>query len=173
MYYYFDFRAERKHHTPGVVARSLLRQYLQHQVELPDSILNIQERHGRRGNEVDDQVWVDELLSQLQASKQAYIVFDAWDECADRTNTAEFVRRLNTSRAQVLMTSRPISDTVLSSEANISIEVSAQSADLKTYLEARITDNEDLGSLLHSSLKDEITAKVIEHAAGVYVVAGI
>lgn len=121
------------------------------------------------------------LMSILEAETKTYsrvfIVVDALDEFypeEDRRNLLEELRSLTENRSVKLMaTSRHIDSIAYSIGADIKLEITAMSDDIKSLVQARISTNDMLKRLLtkRPSIEDKVVNSVVEKAQGMYVPA--
>ncbi|KAK5061461.1 hypothetical protein LTR84_008004 [Exophiala bonariae] len=169
LYHYFNFRTESKHNKVDTVTRNLLRQLLEMTDRLPESILSLYEKNCQAKSEITDKVWIDTLCNQVRALPLVFIMLDGYDECPDRFGLSRLFRSLKYTAAKVYIAGRPPFDFDTDINSHGEIEILAEEEDLTTFIRSRLGRDEELESLLTTSLIDEIVATLIEHAQGVQV----
>ena len=100
------------------------------------------------------------LRSQIKSFSRVFIVLDALDECLDdpETNTMNsFLKALDQlpRNVHVLFTSRPDISIGQRVRADRELEISADSRDLKMYLESRINSLEHLRRLVDTGVQKD------------------
>jgi hypothetical protein len=136
---------------------------------LPESILSLYEKNCQARSEITDKVWIDTLSSQISLLPQVFIMLDGYDECPDRFGLGRLFRNLKYTAAKIYIAGRPPFDFDTDINSHGDIEILAQEKDLITYIRSRLERDEELDSLLTTSLIDEIVTTLIEHAQGVQV----
>lgn len=173
LYHYFDFRAESRYHRGVAVVRNLLRQLLEQDDHLPESILSLHEKSRQAELELTDKVWIDTFCSMISSSPQVFIMIDGFDECPDRLSLSRFLRSLKHTGAKLYIAGRSPIDVAFDFLGHHNIEMLAPKSDLITYIQSRLEADEDLGSLLAKSLMDEFVATLIGLADGVQVLCPV
>ncbi|KAH0563336.1 hypothetical protein GP486_002098 [Trichoglossum hirsutum] len=173
--YVFCNYQSRADQNTTILLSAILRQLVQAQGSVPESISHLHERHSGRGTRPS----LDEVFSTLQSVLQNYsrvhLVIDALDECQDQEGTHNRllarVRDLQKdANLNVMITSRFIPDLEAEFEHATRLEVRASNEDVKRFVTDQIyqlprcirRDNE-----LQNLMKD----KIIEAADGMFLLA--
>ncbi|KAF8242721.1 hypothetical protein K440DRAFT_564459, partial [Wilcoxina mikolae CBS 423.85] len=174
-YIYFDFSNEEQQNVTEVLA-SLIKQLVKQLPGFPAPLETLhrkmeEERPQRRPNH-------EELYSTLiELSKsftRAFIVFDALDECnrLQRERLLPMCHRMGKGGFRVFITSRSHPDDIEDSLGDgPKIEVTAQSKDLRSYINHRIDANPRARKLLNSRAndrKDQIVDGLVDAAGGMF-----
>jgi hypothetical protein len=151
------------------VVRHLLRQLLEKDDHLPEDVLSLYEKSTKAKSELTAKQWIDTFCKLVSSSAQVYILLDGFDECPDRLGVNRFFRDLKHTTAKCYVAARAPIDLEVDFHGNSEIEVLASKADLETYIQLRLEENEDLDGLLTDSLRAEVVATLIGYANGVKV----
>jgi len=110
--------------------------------------------------------WKQVLCDIVRKSQNITIVVDALDECADRRRMIRFLRDLARCGARIFATSRPLDDIQTSLGKYFSAELISSDEDITNYIEARISEDDDLDALLAPGLRGEVSSKIVQIASG-------
>ncbi|KAK3292991.1 uncharacterized protein B0H64DRAFT_204172 [Chaetomium fimeti] len=176
-YVYCNY-TKRQEQTAVALLSSLLQQVLQHittttvPVEI-QSLYQLHKKHGTRPTLAQ----VTDILRILTASFSVFrVVVDALDECAESDDDAlrfiAAVRSLGPS-VQLLCTSRFSTVFERYFDGAQRIEISAQSEDIRIYLDSQIQQQPGLARHVRadSSLKDEIIDAIVGEFHGMFLLA--
>jgi hypothetical protein len=152
--------------APLRLITSLLFQVLIGHVDLPENVTKLYEKHEKG----DSRPTLDELITLLQElgkAKTIYIIVDALDECSDKDDSRNILlQQLSKLRegCNILMTSRSsvsISDYF---EDYLTIEITAQEADMDKYIAGHLSARLQSHIKKKPSLYEEIRSTVIRKA---------
>jgi hypothetical protein len=121
------------------------------------------------------QTQITEILQKLAAKlAKFYIVVDALDECGESEEDAlQFMSALSSlgAHVKVLCTSRFSTTFEEYFSQSEKLQISAQNADITTFLEAQIRQKYRLSRHVRADpkLKDEIVETIIQESQGMYV----
>ena len=141
-YLYCNYRRQHEQNLEDLFA-SLLKQFVQEQPTIPDSVKMLYDRHKDKRTRPS----LDEILGILQTVAAAYsrvfIIVDALDECqiSDGCRQRFLSGLFNLQakcRANLFATSRPISSIEKEFEGNSKLEIRASEEDVRRYLEGHI-----------------------------------
>lgn len=171
-YIYCDYN-QRKEQTAAALLSSLLQQVLQRSANdtLPPEVLSLYNLHKKYGTRPTLTQVVDILRKLASTFRTFHVVVDALDECAESEEDAlQFVKALSSIGPQIkfLCTSR--FSTIFEGYFGGSerLELSAQSQDIRIYLESQIKQKYRLSRHVHTdpSLQEEIINSIIEESRG-------
>lgn len=174
-YFYFDFTDPQKQ-VPELMARSLVSQLSQQCVKRPASLETLFSSCENRQREPT----LDELLEVLQQitleSSQSYIILDALDECANRTELMDILETIagwQLKKLHILVTSRRERDIEISLEtlvdARNTIDLRAEMVDkdIRAYIDHRLSVDKNLKRWQkHRGIRQEIEAALMKKACG-------
>ncbi|KAF5632082.1 hypothetical protein F52700_6601 [Fusarium sp. NRRL 52700] len=156
--------------TPFRLIANLLSQVLFGQVDLPENVTKLYEKHENG----DSRPTLDELVTLLQElgkAKTIYIIVDALDECSDKDDSRHILLQ-QLSKLQehcnILMTSRSsvsISDYF---EDYLTIEITAKEADMDKYIAGHLSARLQSHIKKKPSLYEEIRSTVIRKAKNMF-----
>ena len=152
---------------------SLLKQFVQEQSFIPDSVKTLYDRHKDKRTRPS----LGEILGILQTVAAAYsrvfIIVDALDECQISDGCRQrFLSGLfnlqATCKANLFATSRPISSIEKEFEGNSKLEICASEEDVRRYLEGHMFRLP--GFVARSlELQEEIKTDIVNAVDGMYV----
>ena len=172
-YLYCDFRRQHEQKLTDLFA-SLLKQLLQEQPFLPDSVKTLYLRHkNKRTRPSFDEI--SEVLQSVMAEySRVFIIIDALDECqiSDGCRQRFLLGLFNLHAkcgANLFVTSRPIFSIEKKFEGNTSLEIRASDEDVRRYLEGCMFRLP--GFVTRSlELQEEIKTSIVKAVDGMYVV---
>lgn len=175
-YLYCDFRRTHEQKAEDLLT-SLLKQFVQEQPCIPDSVKFLHNRHkDKRTRPLLEEI--SKVLHSVTATySRAFIVVDALDECqaADGCRTrllSEIFKLQARNGANIFATSRFIPEIVEEFKGGISLEIRASSEDVRTYLDGRMSQLP--GFVARSpELQEEIMSKIDKTVDGMYVFLNI
>jgi hypothetical protein len=171
-YLFCNFRRQQEQ-SPLDLLASLLKQLVQEQPSLPESVKSLYERH----KDKQDRPSFDEISKVLHSVvadySRAFIIIDALDECqvskGDRRNLLSEIFSLQAKTGiNLFVTSRFIQEITKEFKGSMILEVRASDEDVQRYLNGRILQTQ-LHILKHGDLQDEIKTKIAEAIDGMYV----
>jgi Cdc6-like AAA superfamily ATPase len=158
----------------GDLFASLLKQFVQEQPSIPDSVKTLYDRHQDKRTRPS----LDEILGVLQSVaatySKAFIIVDALDECQISDGCRQrFLTGLFNLQAKcgvnLFATSRPISSIEKEFEGNTMLEIRASEEDVRKYLEGHMFQLP--GFVVQSlELQEEIKTNIVKAVDGMYVV---
>jgi hypothetical protein len=171
-YLYCNYRQQHEQNLEDLFA-SLLKQFVQEQPFIPDSVKTLYDRHKDKRTRPS----LGEILGVLQTVAAAYsrvfIIVDALDECqiSDGCRQRFLLGLVNlqaTCRANLFATSRPISSIEKEFEGNSKLEIRASNEDVRRYLEGHMFR---LPGFVSQSLElqEEIKTDIVNAVDGMYV----
>ena len=168
-YIYFNFR-QRDEQKVDVLLASMLRQLAHKQPSLPDSVKDLYKRHKDERTRPP----LDEISRALQSVAAVYarvfIVVDALDECqeSDRCRS-KFLKGLfnlqANTQANLFATSRHRPDIEKEFERSVTLEIRANSEDVRRYLQDHISQLPSCVSK-RPHLQRNITNKIVDAVDG-------
>uniref|UniRef100_A0A4E9D6D4 Uncharacterized protein n=1 Tax=Gibberella zeae TaxID=5518 RepID=A0A4E9D6D4_GIBZA len=174
-YIYCNYRNQDDQKVDKILA-SLVRQLTERQTTFPKVIQDLYDRHER------NKTWplMEELSKVLQSLVKThdrfYIIVDALDECQTSGGIrsqllSQLVDLKENSDTNLFMTSRYMPDIEETLHGKImKLEVRASEEDVGSYLDSRLTFLSELVKK-NNDLRDEIRAKVIKAADGMFLLA--
>jgi Cdc6-like AAA superfamily ATPase len=174
-YIYCNFRRQREQ-KPADLLTSLLKQLVQEQRFVPESVKTLYERHKDKRTRPSFDEISKELHSVVADYSRAFIIIDALDECqvsdgGRQRLLAEMFNLQTKTGANLLATSRFIPETVKKFEGNSTrLEIRASDDDLRRYLDGHISR---LPSFVSRSpdLQNEVKTAIINVVDGMYVLS--
>lgn len=183
-YFFFDFRGGERKQTCTNMARSLIAQLTAGRPDIPESLQSLQQY-------CDDQSQPpeDELLKAIKATTEgfsnAYLIFDALDECPEGDQRDELLSMLETihkwtkANLHIFLTSRKVAIIERKLESLIGTEVSGtgvidlelHQSDIDSDIAVFIEDKLKKGNydLLNEDFKAKIKDTLRKKANGIYV----
>jgi Cdc6-like AAA superfamily ATPase len=172
-YLYCNYQRQHEQKLEDLFA-SLLKQFVQEQPSIPNSVKTLYDRHRDKRTEPS----LDEISGVLQsvvaAYSRAFIIIDALDECETSNGCRQkFLSGLfnlyTKCGANLFATSRPISSIEKEFEGNTILEIRASEEDVRRYLEGHISRLP--GFVVRSpELQEEIKTNIVKAVDGMYVV---
>ncbi|KAF5656484.1 ankyrin repeat-containing protein [Fusarium heterosporum] len=173
-YIYCNFRRQNEQKIDDMLA-SVLKQLIQCQASLPDSVKHLYARHETQRTRPS----LDEMLGLLQLvvamHSRVFVIVDALDECLEssgcRTRFLSELFNLQTSHGlNIFATSRPIPEIMDRFKTSLSIEIRASPDDVVRYLESHMGQ---LPSFVQrdQQLRKEITTGISKAMDGMFLLA--
>jgi len=171
-YLYCDFK-RREERKPADLLSSLLKQLVQEQSPVPESVKSLYERHKDKGSRPSLEEILKSLHSIATDYSRVFILVDALDECqishaVCRKFLSEVFNLQNKTGTNIFATSRFILEIVKEFEGSISLEIRARDEDVQRYLDAHMSEL-PLCVSRNRALQDIIQAEVIKAVDGMYV----
>ena len=170
-YLYCDFK-RREERKPADLLLSLLKQLVQHQSPVPESVKSLYERHNDKGSRPSLEEILKSLHSIATDYSRVFILIDALDECqTSHAVLKEFlseVFNLQKTGTNIFATSRPILEIVKEFEGSISLQIRARDEDVQRYLDAHMSEL-PLCVSRNRPLQEIISAEIIKAVDGMYV----
>lgn len=170
--FYFDY-SKQVDQTPLRVLQTLLHQLLSTNSSVPSLARELAEdlRLGKTLPSFDDMKGLFVSLCSV-VGQPVFIVLDALDECdavANRKPILELIKSIKTSKAKLLVTSRPYPpdvDEVLGDCPQVLVEASDK--DIRKYVLEQIADNVEMRRMLKNrdDLKQEIVNSILDKSQG-------
>ncbi|KAI9766762.1 MAG: hypothetical protein M1839_004766 [Geoglossum umbratile] len=172
-YLYCNFRQQHQQ-KPEDLLSSLLKQLVQKQASVPESVKNLYEHHNRERTRPLFTEILEALESVAAQYSRALIIVDALDECGvsdgehQKFLSAIFNLQVKTG-ANIFATSRINDNIAKLFEVALSLQIRAKDEDIKSYLDGRM-------SLLRSDILDDalrgmIRREVIRAVDGMFLLA--
>ena len=144
VYIYCDYKRQDEQ-TPLNLAASVTKQLLQCQISIPESIMQIYQRHQSKTTRPDFEEVLEMTGHSMAAFSRLYLVVDALDELGnagqirqtliDRLRSLQYVHHFS-----LMTTSRHIPSLALDFDQPLSMEIKASSEDVRRYVEGHISD---------------------------------
>jgi Cdc6-like AAA superfamily ATPase len=171
-YIYCNFREQRQQKAADLLA-SLLKQLIQEQRFVPESVKILYERYKDKRTRPSFDEISKELHSVVADYSRAFIVIDALDEYhtsyGDRWKLLSEIFNLQAKTgASFFATSRFIPEIRRKFEGSASIEIRASEDDVQRYLDGRMSKLPSFVSR-SSDLQEEIKTEIIKAVDGMYV----
>lgn len=170
-YVYFDYN-EQNQQKPIHVLASLVKQLASQLPQLPTYITDLKAKHTKEG---DKRPTVDELysclLSTLKSFSQTFLVFDALDECnqkSQRKGLLPLFHRMGKSGINVFLTSRQHPEDIqYSFRDSAKTELRANDEDVKQYIQQKIDEHPRAKRLVErGGCEDKIISELTNCARG-------
>jgi hypothetical protein len=116
------------------------------------------------------------LKTEIETYSRIFIIIDALDECFPERVQVDLLENIRslivTPHAKLMVTSRHIPSIESAIHADITLEITAMEADVRSHVEARIFNSNTLKRLITKapSMEEKVVTTVIERAHGMYVV---
>jgi Cdc6-like AAA superfamily ATPase len=170
-YLYCNFR-QQSEQKPANLLASLLKQLVQEQLSVPESVKSLYKRHRDKRTRPSFDEISNVLYSVIAEYSKTFIVIDALDECQASDGSRKrllseiFNLQIKTG-ANLFATSRFIPDITNEFEGSISLEIRANDEDVRSYIEGYISR---LPSCVTRSrdLQGEIKAQITKAVDGMY-----
>jgi Cdc6-like AAA superfamily ATPase len=168
-YIYCNFR-QQEQQKPQDLLSSLLKQFVQKQHPMPETMMDLYERHKDNQSRPSVGEISKTLHSVVAGYSRTFIIIDALDECqvSDRARN-EFVRGLFDLQAKtganLLVTSRSIPEITEVFKGSTTLKIHANDGDLHKYLDGNASE---LPSFVRKSpaLQLEIETEIVKAANG-------
>jgi hypothetical protein len=171
-YIYCNFRRQREQKAADLLT-SLLKQLIQEQRFVPESVKTLYERHKDKRTRPSFDEISKELHSVVADYSRAFIIIDALDEyhTSDRDRRkllSEIFNLQAKTGASFFATSRFIPEIRREFEESVSIEIRASEDDVQRYLDGHMSQLPSFVSR-SSDLQVEIKTEIIKAVDGMYV----
>jgi hypothetical protein len=171
-YLYCNFKRQQEQ-KPADLLSSLLKQLVQEQSSVSESVKSLYERHKDKGSHPSLEEILKSLHSIATDYSRVFILIDALDEFqisnADRRKFLSEVFNLqNKAGTNIFATSRFIPEITKEFEGSISLEIRARYEDVQRYLDAHMSEL-PLFVSRNRDLQDIIKAEIIKAVDGMYV----
>jgi ankyrin repeat domain-containing protein 50 len=168
-YFYFDFNDRQKQIVDSFL-RSAIIQLFTRRSEIPDDLLSMYRQS--HGSQLGREALIGILLSLFKFSPRSYILIDALDECSDRIDAVNVLRRLiNTSDSvSLLVTSRKEQDIISVLQPHIDVVLPIQNAKVNVDVAIHVRQCLDNDPTLWrcESVKSEVVKTLVDGADGMY-----
>lgn len=178
-YLYCNFRRQHEQKIEDLLA-SLLKQFIQEQPSIPDSVNFLYNRHKEKRTRPSFED-ISKVLDSVTATyPRTFIIVDALDECqATDGCRARFLSEIFKLQAwngtNIFATSRFIPEIVQKLKkfgGSVSLEIRARNADVRTYLDGRVSQLP--GFVARSpELQEEIKSEIVKAVDGMYVISNM
>jgi hypothetical protein len=171
-YIYCNFRRQHEQKLEDLLA-SLLKQLVQEQSSIPDSVKVLYDRHKDKQTRPSFDEISRVLHSVTTIYSRAFIIVDAIDECqvsdGCRTKFLLGIFKLQPkTRANLFITSRFIPEITEKFEGRVSLEIRASNEDVEQYLDGHISQLPAFVSR-NNDLQKEIKTEIGKAVDGMYV----
>ena len=177
-YFYADYRdrkAQTLHHILGSLLRQLLFHFSNSILGIPEQVRDTLEGMRKNGRHPSQ----DEMLKLLQITLQnfarAFICIDAWDELEADTRS-QVLQKIGLLVAcdnlRVFLTGRKHIQPEVQKLSKSSVEIVANSNDIRAYLRKKIEDDGNPESM-DEALQNEIVASLVAQSQDMYVIISI
>jgi Cdc6-like AAA superfamily ATPase len=170
-YLYCSFQRQQEQNPTDMLA-SLLKQLIQEQHSVPESVKSLYERHEKRKRPSLEEI--SKLLHSVVAGySRVFILIDALDECQTSNGVRrKFLSEVFNLRAKtgvnLFATSRFIPEITGEFEESISLEIRASSEDVQRYLDGHMSQLPAF-VLRSRDLQEEIRTTITKAVDGMYV----
>ncbi|TEY74291.1 hypothetical protein BOTCAL_0074g00210 [Botryotinia calthae] len=171
---YCNYQQQHEQKTEHLL-RNLLRQLIQGQSSIPDSVQALYNRHkgNRRQPSLNE---ISRILHSVTAIySRVFVIVDALDECQDsdgcrKTFMEEILSLQAKIGANLFATSRPIPEIIQKFAGGISLEIRACNEDVRLYLDGRLSQ---LPAFVrrYPKLQDEIKTEIVKTVDGMFLLA--
>jgi Cdc6-like AAA superfamily ATPase len=166
-YIYCDYR--RQEQKPIDLLKSLLKQLVQKQPSMPESIKSLYERH----KDVRTTPSLDEILKVLYSVvanySRVFIIIDALDECQNRRRLLSEIFSLQVeTEVNFFATSRFIPEIMAEFQGSMMLEIRATDEDVRRYLDSRMLQLPPYIFRSHA-LQEEVKTTIVKAVDGMYV----
>lgn len=170
-FFFCDYQDQEYQSSTAIIA-SLLKQLSSLRSPLPSAVVDLYKRSGRRQGRLQFEVLVNTLKGIAKEFSRTYIIIDALDECSDknyRRSLLQILSELEMMSVKLFLTSRPHSEDIKRNLGTYpQIIVEASEADIRTYLDHKIDQDEGISDIIDDSLKTEIVDTIAKGAQGMY-----
>jgi hypothetical protein len=169
-YLYCNFRRQNEQKPEDLLA-SLLKQLVQQQSSMPESVKSIYDRHQEKQTRPSINEILKALHSVVAYFSRTFIIIDALDECQVFCNillSAMFALQAQT-QINLFATSRPIPEIMSHFEGCIWKDIRAQDNDVLSYVNERMSHLRRPRISKYPDLQNAIRREVVKAAGGMYV----
>jgi hypothetical protein len=167
-YIYFDFQRQHEQNAEDLLL-SLLKQFIQGQVFLPESVKALYNRHNSKQTRPLLEEIKETLLSVIRYFSRAFIIIDALDECGVSNNGRnQFLSLIidlqAKTKANIFVTSRINDDIAKKFDNALSLQIRAHIDDVERYLNYQISLLPS--DILNEDLRHDIRREIIGNVDG-------
>jgi ankyrin repeat domain-containing protein 50 len=172
-YVYFSYK-ELEDQTDVNLIASLLQQLVQRKPFISDDVSSLYYHHIEKRTRPTLGEWCKLLNSEVNQLSKVFIVIDALDECSESNGTRDSflaeVRKLQPA-VHLFITSRHTGSIEHEFEKAAHLEIRANDADVRKYLEHRTANEPQLVRHIKKdpALRETIINSLVEKAKGMYV----
>jgi hypothetical protein len=169
-YIYCNFRRHDEQKAEDLLL-SLLKQFIQEQPFLPESVKTLHEHHDRKRTRPSSREIEEALISVVTHNSRAFIVVDALDECnvanGGREQFLSSIFNLQAKTgANIFTTSRINNDIAKLFENTLSLQIRANEEDVECYLNGQMSLLQS--DIMDDDLRDQVRRQVISAVDGMY-----
>jgi hypothetical protein len=170
-YLYCNFRSQDKQKPTDLLA-SLLRQLVQEQPSVPESVQRLYDCHKNKPEPPPDDI-LKELHAVASHYSKVFIIIDALDECrvsdgGRKRFLSEIFNLQAKTGASLFATSRFIPEIMKEFEGSVSLEIRASNEDVQRYLDGHMPQLPSF-VLRSPDLQEQIRAEITKAVDGMYV----
>ena len=175
LYFYFDFNDNSKQEHEKMI-RSLLAQTLRYCVDVPQQVESLYSSCMEGGWQPTCEELLEALYQTMASFKETFIILDALDECADRSELLSGIDHIMSWKdisLHLLVTSRreqEIKETLTSlggDQASVCIDSAVVSADIRVYVHYRLRADRKLKRWQNDlEMSQEIKGTIVDKADG-------
>jgi len=171
-YLYCNFRQQQEQKPANLLA-SLLKQLVQEQLSVPESVKSLYERHKDKRTRPSFDEISNVLYSVVAGYSKTFIIIDALDECqasdGSRKRLLSEIFNLQTKTGvNLFATSRFIPEIMTEFEGSVLLEIRASDDDVRRYLDGKMSQLRPFVSR-NFALQEEIKTEIIKAIDGMYV----
>jgi hypothetical protein len=171
-YLYCNFRRRHKQRPADLLA-SLLKQFVQGQPSVPESMKSLYKRHKAKRTRPSFDEIPKILYSVVADYSRTFIIIDALDECqvsdGDRSKFLSDLFHLQAmTGANLFVTLRFIPEVVNKFEGSIKLEIRASNEDVLRYINERIPQLLQLRISKYPDLQHTIRKEILKAVDGMY-----
>ncbi|OBT50693.1 hypothetical protein VE04_09070 [Pseudogymnoascus sp. 24MN13] len=176
-YFYFDFTDADKQ-KPQLMVRSLISQLSEQCIKMPLALEALYSSSDKGNRQPSLNALMNVLQQMLLEFPQSYLILDALDECADRSELLSILRQIarwQLEEMRVVVTSRKERDiensleVIVNREFIICLQHQVVDKDIQTYIRQRLSDDEGLKKWQKDDeTRREIEATLMEGSRGMF-----
>lgn len=168
-YIYCDF-TQRANQTPELMLASILQQLAYQRLNLSPGIDSLYEKFQDEGKRPTFTEYLSGILSMSEEFSTVFVVFDALDECDEKTQRSDLflaLKQLSRAPFKILATSRPHpSDIQTAFEGAKLARIHAHNNDIEIFVRGRIEQEQSRGITIKPDLASEIVNQILLKAEG-------
>lgn len=170
-YYFFEF-ASREKGTNSSFLCAVLSQLVAQRKAIPDAVQRLYEENYEGIRKPSEPALLGTLREVLEETQHVYIIVDAIDECENRAETLEVLRKLalwNLQGLHLMVTSRSERDFEDSFQGfhQIGLEAEEHNKDIERYVRQRLLEEREWHKW-SAEVQQQITAVVVEKAEDMF-----
>ena len=173
-YIYCDYKRQQEQKLEDLL-KSLLKQLVQKQPSMPESIKSLYKHHRDRGTSPPLVEILRVLYSVVANYSRVFIIIDALDECqasdGNRSRLLSEIFNLQVkTKVNFFATSRFIPEVMDIFQRSMMLEIRASNEDVLRYVDGRISQSKRLQSIIskYPGLQDTIRTKIVTAVNGMY-----